>query len=149
MITTCIAIQALTLTVLLFGEIEIGFATPGRFGLTVEYWFLCMFFGYLAALLTGTLVAMKRRRWLIASSQAIVPILILSFIFWPAPELNASDYQHLVGQTRQIVEDELGTRDTVSGREFDDRGEFSFVSYNGLTVYYDTNDIVDRIEPDL
>jgi hypothetical protein len=145
MLAACIAIQVIALGVLAFGDV--GFDKPGRFGLSFEHGVLCMA-AYAGALITGIVVALRRRRWVIAGGQGIVPLLLIAVALWPSPRLSASDYQHLVGQPIQSVERELGVRgrSSTSGFVRDDRGEFEFMSYRGLTVYYGADGIVDRIE---
>jgi len=144
MLIVLLIIQLVSLVVLIFGDI--GFDHPGRFGLSYEHGlFLSLVYG--GALLAGLGLSFKRKKWFLFAPQLLIPASMIAVSFWPAPALNANDYGHLLGKTRETVEQELGVRGTITGLMQDDRGEFEFVSYNGFTVYYQDG-VVDRITPE-
>ena len=139
LIAVCIALQFASLAVLVFGDI--GFDHPGRFGLSFNHG---IFFtvSYLVSLIAGSVFAIKKRNWKIATVQIAIPILLVAFQLRPVPHYRALDYQHLVGKSKDEVRSTLSPRLTVSGIQ----GDREFTSYQGMTVFYGEDGAVSSVE---
>jgi len=142
-IVTLIIAQLLLLAVLLFGDI--GFDHPGRFGMSFGHGIL-LFALYVIALVSGLVFSCTKRKWKATFPQLLIPLLLVAYMYWPAPHYNASEYQYLMGKTRAEVETQLSSRDAVYGMQADDTGETEFGWYNGMTVHYSTDGIVVKVE---
>ena len=137
-IAIAIVFQLASLAILIFGDI--GFDKPGRYGLSFDHGVLFTL-SYCIALLAGLASAIKNRRWKIAVLQIAIPIMIIAYDFRPVPFYPASEYQHLVGKSKEEVQSLLSPRLTHSGMV----GDEEFTRYQGMMVFYDDNDIVVRV----
>ena len=142
-IVTLIIAQLLLLAVLLFGDI--GFDHPGRFGMSFGHGILLSAL-YVIALVSGLVFSCIKRKWKASFPQLLVPLLLVAYMYWPAPHYNASEYQYLMGKTRAEVEAQLSSRDAVYGMQADDTGETEFGSYKGMTVSYSSDGVVVKVE---
>jgi len=133
------------MAVLLFGDI--GFDHPGRFGMSFGHGIVLSIL-YLVALISGLVLSCMKRKGNTVVLQAMIPLLLAGHTFWPSTRYNAHEYQHLVGETREVVEQQLNSRTALHGLQEDKRGATEFVSYPGMTIHYAADGIVLRVESD-
>ena len=138
-----LAAQLLLIGVLRHGDI--GFDRPGRFGFDFLH-FILFLAAYAIALTAGFVSALRSRAWVLATTQLVVPAALLAYDARPVPHYAAAEHQGLVGRSRAEVEEGLSIRGTVTGLMSDGTVETSFVSYDGMTVHYDADDVVVRVE---
>jgi hypothetical protein len=148
-IIVAIGIQVAAVVVFLFGDADRMFP-GGRFGLHWPHHLLAMA-AYPLALPVGLIVSAAYRRWLLLVAQLtilVVAILIQTIMAMPPPVVNAADFQHLVGQPRSAMDEELGPDYTSGWGVSPSKGSYDSHYYNGLTVYVDkSTQIIDSIEP--
>lgn len=143
MIAILTVAQTLLMAVLLFGDI--GFDRPGRFGMSFGHGILLSVL-YLIALVFGIVYSCINRKWYTLFPQAVIPLLVIAYTAWPATRYDAREHQHLLGETRDVVEKELDSRSVIQGVQEDEQGATEFVSYPGMTIHYATDGMVIRVE---
>jgi hypothetical protein len=140
--------QLATLCILLFADI--GFDRPGRSGLDLED-AMKLSALYVFASLFGVLFCLFQKRWRLAVAVFAVPFGTLMLLMIPKynPQLDASQYQHLIGMSKADVKTILrGHRILTTGaNKLGPFGEeLEFESYNGMTVYYSKEGYVARVK---
>ena len=135
--------QVLLMAVLIFGDI--GFDRPGRFGMSFGHGILLSIL-YQIALVLGVVYSCIKRKWYTLFPQAVIPLLGIVYTAWPAARYDAREHQHLLGETRDVVEEELDSRSVIQGVQEDEQGATEFVSYPGMTVHYAADGIVVRVQ---
>ena len=143
MIAILTVAQVLLMVVLLFGDI--GFDHPGRFGMSFGHGILLSVF-YLISVGFGIVYSCIKRKWYTLFPQAVIPLLVIVYTAWPATRYDALEHQHLLGETRDVVEKELDSRSVIHGVQEYEQDATEFVSYPGMTIHYAADGIVLRVE---
>jgi|GEM_PF-2311153 len=152
LIATCL--QIFILPVIAFGDF--GFYFPGTMGdwSTWVSWILC----YLLILFLGLMFACLNRQFRLAILQIFLPVLLVSgtWLYRAVPDrsYDASQYQFLIGKTREEVEQTLGRRrfrgsgldgfqggTTPAGEEY----EYGYQIYNGMEILYSNEQRVVKV----
>ncbi|MEX1231151.1 MAG: hypothetical protein WEB58_12975 [Planctomycetaceae bacterium] len=140
-----LVLQAIFAAVYHFGDI--GFDHPGRFGLSWNHAIAVIIF-YFLALLCGLACSAAERNWKTASLQIALPLFILSYAFMPSPHYDAADHQDLIGKTKKEVSETLSSRGVHTAFEGHPEGNWEIYYYNGMTVYFGPDGVVQKVVTD-